>query len=91
MSIGILFFLIFLLITRKTHLAGLLSLWSIILFFSYGYVFSENFGLILWGLVWLIGCVLMIKFVKADGRLSLVLNIVGLFFTDNPTFSDYFF
>jgi len=86
MSIGILFFLIFSLITRKTHLAGLLSLWSIILFFSYGYVFSENFGLILWGLVWLIGCVLMIKFVKADGRLSLVLNIVGLFLLITPLF-----
>lgn len=86
LSIGILFFLIFSLITRKIHLAGLLSLWSIILFFSYGYVFSENSGLIVWGLVWLIGCVLMIKFVKADGRVSLVLNVVASFLLVTPIF-----
>ncbi len=86
LGIGILFFLIFWLITRKTPLAGLLSLWSIVLFFSYGYVFKENSGLIIWGLVWLVGCVLMIKFVKIDGRLSLVLNIVALFLLITPLF-----
>lgn len=84
LGIGILFFLIFWLITRKAHLAGLLSLWSVILFFSYGYVFTDNSGLIVWGSIWLIVCALMIKFVKADGRFSMVLNIVALFLLITP-------
>ena len=85
-GIGIILFLTFWLITRKTPLAGLLSLWSIIFFFSYGYVFKENSGLIVWGLIWLVGCVLMIKLVKVDGRLSLVLNLVALFLLITPLF-----
>jgi len=86
LGIGFLFFLIFWLITCKTPLAGLLSLWSVVLFFCYGYIFKDNSGLIVWGLVWLIGCVLMAKFVKVDGRISLVLNIVALFLLITPLF-----
>ena len=85
-GIGIILFLTFWLITRKTPLAGLLSLWFIVLFFSYGYAFEENSGLIVWGLIWLVGCVLMIKLVKVDGRLSLVLNVVALFLLITPLF-----
>jgi hypothetical protein len=84
LGIGILFYLVFWLMTRKTSLAGLLSLWSVILFYSYGYIFKDNSGLIVWGLFWLIACVLMIRHVKVDGRLSLVLNIVALFLLITP-------
>ena len=83
-GIGILFFLIFWLTTRKPHLAGLLSLWSISLFFSYGYIFRENLGLVVWGLIWSIGCALITRFSKPDGRISLVLNIVASFLLITP-------
>lgn len=85
-GIGIIFLLIFWLTTRKTHIAGLLSLWSVTLFFSYGYIFTDNSGLIVWGFAWLIGCVLLTKFVKADGRISMVLNIVALFLLITPAY-----
>lgn len=85
-GIGILFLLFFWLTTRKTSLAGLLSLWSVILFFSYGYIFTDNSGLIVWGLIWLIVCVLMTKFIKEGGRIALVLNIVALFLLITPAY-----
>mgnify|MGYP001156655976 CR=1 FL=1 len=85
-GIGILFFLIFWLTTRKPHLAGLLSLWSISLFFSYGYIFRENLGLVVWGLIWSIGCALITRFSKPDGRISLVLNIVASFLLITPAY-----
>lgn len=86
LGIGILLFFIFSLKTRTPPLAGLLSLWSDIFFYNYGYVFKNNSGLVVWGIIWLIGCVLTIRFVKVDGRISIVLNIVALFLLITPLF-----
>lgn len=98
LAIGVTLFGLARLVLRSWGKAALLSTWLLILFFSYGHVFGLIEGLkignfdigrhrylvIIWGILAVVGCFLILRFVKKPKKLNDFLNIMSIFLIAIP-------